>query len=311
VLPQLPLLLREQGFSPARPVPEPCVLLAGRAADGEADELSRRLAAAGVPAVRLDGDRGLGPDVSWDPASAVLRTPDGAFQPVVGWVRDSTASPAPADEWAQWARLLTGDPGTRVLNPVPPPDRTGQLTLARAAGLAVPRTVVTTRPGRAGAAIPGDGDLIVKSLGGRSAHRITRAALAADDRVEPVPVIVQEFVEAAHELRVYAVAGEFHAFEITVQRAGAALVDAGHVPVRLVALPEALRAPLTRLVRLRELDVAAFDLLVTADGAVFLGVDAARDWRWLERAAGAAPVTAAVLGLLLATFRAGWAVPAA
>jgi hypothetical protein len=108
-------------------------------------------------------------------------------------------------------------------------------------------------------------------------------------------------------LRVYAVAGEFHAFEIAAHRPDAPFVDARHVPVRRTALPEALRAPLTRLVRTWALDVAAFDLLMTPDGPVFLEVNAACDWLWLERSAGVAPVTAAVLGLLLDTYRpAAW-----
>jgi hypothetical protein len=345
VFPQLPLLLREQGFStslparsrdfqtrvgrPAQPepdVPTPCVLLASRAADREADELSLRLAAAGVPAFRLDSDRAPGLDLAWDPATAVLHTADGAFRPVVGWARYFTAGSVPGcgdprldgysrDQWTQWARLLTGDPGTRVLDRAPAPDRISQLAQARAVGLAVPRTVVTTRPGRAAAHIPGSGDLIVKSLGehfveavpgdlgGLFAHRTTRAALAGEDRVEPAPVIVQEFVEAAHELRVYAVTGEFHAFEIAAHRPDAPFVDARHVPVRPAVLPEGLRAPLTALVRTWQLDVAAFDLLMTPHGPVFLEVNAACDWLWLERAAGAAPVTAAVLALLLDAYR--------
>jgi hypothetical protein len=279
------------------------VLLASRAADREADELSLRLAAAGVAVLRLDSDRTPGLEVSWDPAEAVLRTPEGAFRPVVGWVRYFSASSVPGsgdplldhysrDQWTQWVRMVTGDPATRVVNPAAAPDRITQLAHARAVGLAVPRTVVTTAPAAAADRIPGPGDLVVKSLGehfveavpgaldGLFAHRTTRAALAADRRVEPAPVIVQEFLTAPHELRVHAVAGELHAFEIGAHRPDAPFVDARGVPVRPVALPEDLRAPLTRLLRRWDLDVAAFDLLATPDGPVFLEVNAACDWLW-------------------------------
>jgi glutathione synthase/RimK-type ligase-like ATP-grasp enzyme len=113
--------------------------------------------------------------------------------------------------------------------------------------------------------------------------------------------MVQEFVPSSRRLRVYAVGGELVGFEL------GARLDAGfggvrHGSVTPVPVPGELDAQLGLLARRWGMDVAAFDLLDTAAGPVFLHVTAACEWLRLERAAGVATVTDAVAGLLEKNF---------
>ena len=55
--------------------------------------------------------------------------------------------------------------------------------------------------------------------------------------------------------------------------------------VRAVPTSPELEHPLLELAEKWELDVAAFDLLDTADGPVFLEVNPACDWLWSEHLA--------------------------
>ena len=209
----------------------PCVVVLTRTADREIDELSVRLAALGIPLLRPDSDRCAGQSISYDLDAEVLITPGGAFRPRVGWRRYFQTSALPAateprlaayarDQWLPWADTVLAGPSARVVNPAAAPDRVTQLVHARAAGLKTPATLVTTTPADAVRLIPGAGDLIVKTLGehfvepapgrvtGIAPRRVSRNELAAEGGVELAPVLVQELIPCARELRIYAVAGE-------------------------------------------------------------------------------------------------------
>ncbi|MGI5130360.1 hypothetical protein ACQEVB_26400 [Pseudonocardia sp. CA-107938] len=345
----LPMLLRDQSFStesPTRsrdfqhrvgrpdtdhgPGPQPCVVLLTRAADREADMLSLHLAAASVPVVRFDCDRVPGTGVSYAVGAESHLDVDGlSARPLVVWSRYFTLDSVPASggdrrlagylrgQWAGWRDLLVGSGGARVLNPATVPDRITQLRVASGVGLRVPATVVTSTPSAALAALPGTGDVILKSLAehyiesepgrldGLFARRLTRAELAANPDTEGAPVIVQEFVPAKGEWRVYAVGDSFHTFSAGPHAAHAPFTDAASVPVHRVATPDGIRAPLSELMRRWQLDVAAFDLLDTADGPVFLEANASCDWLWLEHATGSRVVTDAVVDRVVTAYREG------
>ncbi|HWN33475.1 MAG TPA: hypothetical protein VNP03_12050 [Pseudonocardia sp.] len=319
--------------------PAPGVLLLTRAADREADELSLRLAVRGVPMLRLDSDRSAGLDLTWDITDSVVETPDGRFAPTAIWLRNFSGASVRShggggvdgldgyvrEQWVAWSRMLLGVERPLVVNGAAgpsAPDRVTQLAAARRVGLRVPATVVTSRPGTAAERIPGDGDLVVKSLGEHFvetspgclralfARRLSRAELAAERGVEPAPVLVQEFLPSEGELRVYSVGGELIGFRLRPHRPDSPFGDAlfGDVEERTVtpaALPDGLSRPLELLTRHWGLDVAAFDLLDTPDGPVFLGVTVACDWLSVERRAGSTEVTDAVAGLLEKAFHAG------
>ncbi|MFI6166272.1 RimK family alpha-L-glutamate ligase [Nocardia sp. NPDC051052] len=297
----------------------PCVVVLTRAADREADHLSLWLAAQGIPLLRIDSDHCVGSSIVWDPAVEMLHWESHGFRPRVCWQRyfATEAIPLPDDallahygreQWPVLASVLCGG-ATRAVNAaIRPgnPDRVRQLAAARAAGLLTPATVVATRLADTVDAIPGNGDLLVKSLGrhavetrpgslrGVFPQRVSRARMAAESGVEPAPVLVQEFVPAASELRVYAVAQRLIAYRVARPSPDAVWTDPTSIRVEPAALPPELEAALAKLTALFGLDVAAYDLLDTADGPVFLEVNPECDWSWAERAAGDITTSTAV-----------------
>ena len=315
--------------------PVPGVLVLTRAADREVDELSLRLAVRGVPMLRLDSDRAAGLDLTWDVLDGVVETTEGRFAPRAIWLRYFSGASVPShgsgglddyvrQQWVAWSRMLLAVERCQVVNSAvnkaathAAPDRVAQLAGARRAGIRVPVTVVTSRPSTAADRIPGDGDLVVKSLGlhfvepvpGQlrtlSPRRMSRQHVRAARVAEPAPVMVQEYVPCTRQLRVYAVGGELIAFARAAARPDAQFgEDDAERHVVPVPVPEALRRPLESLARRWQLDVAAFDLLETSEGPVFLEVDTACDWLGYERRAGVSSVTDAVAGLLERNFRA-------
>jgi len=320
--------------------PAPGVLVLTRAADREVDELSLRLAVRGVPMLRLDSDRSAGLELTWDVLDGVVETPDVRFAPRTVWLRHFSGASVPShgvngvddyvrEQWVAWSRMVLAGARSVVVNGaanLSVTDRVAQLAAARQVGLGVPATVVTSRPGSAADRIPGHGDLVVKSLGDPFVEpvpgclrtvfprRLSRAELSAVRAVEPAPVMVQEFVPSSRRLRMYAVGGELIGFELgarpdaprgSAEQGSAEQGSAEQGSVTPVPVPDELRAQLGLLAARWGMDVAAFDLLDTAAGPVFLQVTAACQWLRVERAAGVCTVTEAVAGLLEKNFHSG------
>lgn len=319
-----PSIVDDDGFAP-------CVLVLSRAADREIDELSLWLAASGIPLVRLDADRCVGLDLQWLPHERLVTLSGKTFRPRVGWLRyfdpaaiDPTAAdPAPADaatgrgaytrdQWSACAAALTATAAPRAVNAGARPghpDRIAQLAAARRAGLRVPATVVATSLADAAAALPGP-EFIVKSLGrhavetppgrlrGVFPRRVAGRALAAERTGEPAPVLLQQYLRAPRELRIYVVGGQLIGYAVTRPSPEALWTDPAAIGVRPHGVPDQLAGPLRALADGFGLDVAAFDLLDTVDGPVFLEVNAECDWLWAEKAAGDGAVSAAVRELI-------------
>lgn len=302
----------------------PCVVILTRSADREADKLSLHLAASGVAMLRVDSDRPESAGLTYDLESGVVASQDGEFRPVVSWTRYFTGESRPENgsrrldsyvrgQWSPWAAAQAAA-GATVVNRHGAPDRVSQLAAARTAGLRVPATVVTSRL-REALCLPGDGDVIVKALGehyveprpgllyGLAPRRVKRDHIARERGVEPAPVLVQEFVASLRELRVFSVGPQLIGFEVTKTSAAAPWTAPERVEVRRVPVPATLRPALRRLTRQWRLDVAAFDVLDTADGFVFLEVNAPCDWLFFEARARSADVSRAVLDLLVRRFR--------
>ena len=305
-------------------LPVPAVLVLTRAADAEVDELSLRLAAAGVPMVRVDSDRVRGESFTWDVTSGIVRFDGATFTPAVCWVRsfyrssvarsasDTGVDRYVRDGWSQLVAALAAGPTSSVLNAgcdMARPDHLSQLAAARAAGFRVPVTVVTTDLAAGAAHIPGHGDVVVKALAdhfvehvpGRLAgafpRRVTRHDLAGRP-LEPTPVLLQEFVAARRELRVQAVGEQLFGFEVDKAAPHVLWTDPASVRVRPVEVPPAVARGLLRLVAHWQLDVAAFDVLESADGPVFLEVNPTGDWLSFEACTGSSPITDAVVDLV-------------
>lgn len=314
----------------------PCVLVLTRTADREIDDLSLRLTAEGVVLLRLDSDRCAGLALEWHPSTGVVVTDEGAFAPRVRWLRyfapeavgagrDDVAGGSVlarylADQWAALAPALGAGGGGRAaqLNQGTgpgAPDRLRQLDAARAVGLRVPATVVTTQPAEAGRHLPGPGDVVVKALGphavehrpgclrGVFPRRLPRRELAAC-APEPAPVLVQEHVAAPRELRVFLVGRRLVAYAVEKPSVDAEWDRPRDVRIhRAGRLPRRLAGALRRLGRRFGLDVAAFDLLDAEGGPVFLEVNSACDWVWFEQVAGDRAVSDAVAALVLDRYR--------
>ncbi len=189
--------------------------------------------------------------------------------------------------------------------------KTWQLPAARAAGLEVPATLVTSDPGEARAFIDriGLGNVICKAFSATQENwRETRMVGAAEyallHQVAVAPVIFQEFVPAEVDLRVTVVGEELFAAAIHSQELPYALdfrlfleTESG-VRMSAAQLPDEVESGLLRLLKHAGLRYGAIDMRCTPDGRyVFLEVNPAGQWRFVEEVTGQ-PITRAMAGLL-------------
>jgi hypothetical protein len=189
--------------------------------------------------------------------------------------------------------------------------KTWQLPAARAAGLDVPATLVTSDPGEARAFIDriGLGKVICKSFSAtlenwRETRMVGPAEYALLDQVAVAPVIFQEFVPAEVDLRVTVVGEELFAAAVHSQELPYALdfrlflETASGVRMSPTQLPDEVETALLRLLKQAGLRYGAIDMRRTPDGRyVFLEVNPAGQWRFVEEVTGQ-PITAAMAGLL-------------
>ncbi|MBZ5710735.1 MvdC/MvdD family ATP grasp protein [Nannocystis pusilla] len=195
-----------------------------------------------------------------------------------------------------------------------------QLRIARRLGLRIPRTLVTNDPAEVVAFSERLGGRMVtkmltpltQSMSGRGPFVHTSIVRPEDlDDLEGLrhcPMVFQEHVPKAHELRVavVATAGGGRCFAAAIDATGS---DAGQVDWRKAApdqaawrrgsLPDDVAARLLELVVALGLVYGAVDLIVTPEGEhVFLEINPAGEWGMLERDAGL-PIAAALADALL------------
>lgn len=195
-----------------------------------------------------------------------------------------------------------------------------QLRVARRLGLQVPRTLVTNDPAEVLAFHEALGGRMVtkmltaltQSMSGHTAFVHTSVVRPEDledlDGLRHSPMVFQEHVDKAHELRVAVVAtaggGRCFAGAIDATRSDAGRVDwrksaPTQVGWRPGTLPDDVATKLLELVRALDLVYGAVDLIVTPDGRhVFLEINPAGEWGMLERDAGL-PIAAALADALL------------
>ncbi|MCP2165541.1 ATP-grasp domain-containing protein [Goodfellowiella coeruleoviolacea] len=304
--------------------PEPCVLVLARSADMEMNELSIALAERGIRMARLDVDRCLDLALTVYTDTPLVELDRWLLRPLLVWRRHFELAALPVDpgtltgayaldQWGAVASWLTNRSDWAHVNPPRATahlDRLTQLSDAAAFGLRVPRTSVTTRPGRTR---PGGGQCIVKTAGRhllepRSGvqHGLFPRPLDTSrsaDTPEPAPVIVQQYVPADTELRVFVVGERLIAYQVDKLDPAQLWVDPESVHVTRTEVPAELAQPLLALARYWKLQVAAFDLLVTGDEYVFLEVNVSCDWRWFEHRAESHEVSDAVHDWVAARFR--------
>lgn len=220
--------------------------------------------------------------------------------------------------------FLDGFHDRRMINPIEADraasDKLRQLRVARDLGLEIPRTLVTNDPAEVVAFYDGLGGRMVtkmltpltQSMSGHSAFVHTSVVRPEDleelEGLRHCPMVFQEHVDKAYELRVAVVAGAGGgrcfpgAIDATESDAGrvdwrkAAPAQAGW---RAGALPSEVASRLIELVVALDLVYGAVDLIVTPEGRhVFLEVNPAGEWGMLERDAGL-PIAAALADALL------------
>jgi hypothetical protein len=303
--------------------PEPCVLVLARSSDMEMNELSIALAERGVRMARLDVDRCLDLPLTIYPDAPLIELDRWVLRPLLVWRRHFEMAALPVDpgslfgayvtdQWSSVADWISnrGD-WTHVNSPQASGrlDRLTQLADAAKFGLDTPRTVVTTRPTRHR---PGGGQCVVKTAGRHLVepssgvqHGLFPQPL--DPRLaggpEPAPVIVQQYLAADHELRVFVVGETLIAYRVDKLDPAQLWVDPDAVEVRRVELPGELAETLRALTRYWRLDVAAFDLLVRGPDTVFLEVNVNCDWRWFELRSATPDVSDAVASWVASRFQ--------
>lgn len=309
---------------PADGRPQPCVLVLARAADMEMNELSLALGERGIRMARIDADRCLDLPLTVYHDEPLVELDRFLLRPVMVWRRhfDLTAVPTDTrtvygayavDQWTAIAAWLAGREDWAQVNSARHTsrlDRLTQLTEAKAVGLRIPRTAVSTQPGRTR---PGGGSCVVKSAGHHlleprpgALHGVFPRPLdtaRAGDSPEPAPVIIQQYFSASHELRVFVVGDRLFAYRVEKLDPAQLWVDPEAVVVRRTELDPRLAGQLTELADRWHLQVAAFDLLVVDGDHVFLEVNVNCDWRWFEHRAGVNDVSTAVHQWVASRFR--------
>lgn len=184
-----------------------------------------------------------------------------------------------------------------------------QLRVAREAGLRIPRTLVTNDVDAARAFVReiGVGRTVYKAFTAtEQAWRETRILRPAEvdllARVALAPVIFQEYVPAAVDLRVTIVGGQVFPAAIYSQQTGYEVdfrLEIDTVRIEPCALPPPVAAALLRLMRRLGLRYGAIDMRRTPEGDhVFLEINPAGQWLFVEQRTGL-PITPALVGELL------------
>jgi glutathione synthase/RimK-type ligase-like ATP-grasp enzyme len=181
-----------------------------------------------------------------------------------------------------------------------------QLNAAHEVGLVVPRTLVTNDPVRARSFANDCSRVIFKAFTSHaSAWRETRLLktehLEAIETLRLAPVIFQEFVPAAHDLRVTVVGRQVFACAIQIEQGDYEFdyrVGLSRARIVRADLPQDARCRLLALMDRLGLSFGAIDLRQKPDGScVFLEINPAGEWLFL-RPENSAEITWAVADLL-------------
>lgn len=178
-----------------------------------------------------------------------------------------------------------------------------QLRVAHELGFELPDTTITNNPGWVERLRAREPRLVTKLLVPLSyamqADRFFYTSQLDDEahaqlhRIKYAPQIFQPLVEKAHELRVIVVGKETFTASIDASKTERGRVDWRQLDAnegvtwKKATLPNALSQRIFRLMKRLGLVSGALDFIVTPDGRhVFLEVNPAGEWGWLERDLG-------------------------
>ena len=220
-----------------------------------------------------------------------------------------------ARQWHQLLMSLARRTSSRWINdPIASEtasDRVGQLVLARRLGFRVPDSMVTNDPDALDRFYERHhGDIVVKSLHHhRHEHngvvsdfftrQVTADDLSATSDIRCAPLMFQAREPHTRELRVTVVGDRTLAVELDLSAAGSVTdlheTDLGRLPKKHVGLARRISEACVEMRAQLGLVYAAVDFIIDdEDQLVFLEVNPAGDWGWVEHQSGA-PITDAVV----------------
>jgi hypothetical protein len=182
-----------------------------------------------------------------------------------------------------------------------------QLTVAAAVGLAIPKTLITNDPVEARAFIDALGPerTIFKTFLATEDHwretrLLRRDELALLDQVRLAPVIFQEYIPADADVRLTVIGDDAFAVEVTKSPSAYPVdyrVDLDGATFAPVRLPDEVLRSVHALLDRLGLRYGAVDLLRTDDGYIFLEVNPAGEFLFVEDRSGV-PLAAAMASYL-------------
>ena len=262
----------------------------------------------GTPTVLLQQADLLSTPISLDLGTGILSVNGCQVSPVLVWARHCAAGtiaahakPAgsisllAAATWSEFVSHLSRSTATAL--PGSAPATTMQLREAARLGVTTPRTVITTDVESAARAMR-TRRVVIKTPDFRLYQPdsrtwdtclpqvVERDSVPAGQAYHGRPVVVQEYVAHARELRVYYLNGGICAFAVGKREPSVMWSDPDSVAVTRADCPPAVAEIVRLLCAEWGLRYGAFDLLLPERGEpVFLEVNADGDWLWYERKA--------------------------
>jgi ATP-grasp ribosomal peptide maturase len=185
-----------------------------------------------------------------------------------------------------------------------------QLRYARTVGLTVPRTLITNDPHEARKFAKEYDVVVYKPLSSvgvyeQGQYRIVFAnRVNADDITDTVSTtthLFQEWVHKSYEVRVTVVDRDMFAVRIDAHSPAGAVdwrTDYDNLTYSVTAIPDTIRAKVSKLLELFGLRFAALDFIVTHEGGwVFLEANPNGQWAWLQDSTEL-PIAAAIADAL-------------
>lgn len=169
-----------------------------------------------------------------------------------------------------------------------------QLRAAQETGFRIPDTLITNSPAEARAFIDARGaeGIAFKSFSATEEDWRETRILAGEElkhleAVALAPVIFQEYIEAAYDLRVTVIASQVFPAAICSQQTSYKVdfrMDIANAKVKAVEIPACLSKLLLEYMRRLGLTYGAIDMRMTPEGEyVFLEINPAGQWRFIEQ----------------------------
>jgi glutathione synthase/RimK-type ligase-like ATP-grasp enzyme len=193
-----------------------------------------------------------------------------------------------------------------------------QLRVAKSHGFNIPLTLITSNPVEAklfcqrlkgGVVVKALSGTVIRGVDGQKelvyTHLVKGNDLAFIDTVSVCPILLQEYVSKAVELRITVIGEQVFAASINSQenehskvdwRKG---IDSGVLRYTACNIPNSVERACINLVKSLHLQFGAIDMIKTPeDNYVFLEINPNGQWAWIELATGL-PIRAALVDLLL------------